>query len=138
MELSIVGEFTEGKELMKVRRQNLMSEINKLEREHKKLKALPPTNELNRLESLRKKIPFYSISKTLPVRHNTGIIINGKILLAFMKKLKGFQYGLENTDRSLKLLYGRKFGEWTGELELFDISHHYEGFTDIPELEVIP
>lgn len=135
MEIVIDGEFSKGKELMKKRRRSCMAEINKLEKKLEKLKVAP-NRELNQLESLRKMLLIYSISKTVPVKHNTGIIVNGKLLQAFMKKLKGFQYTISSNEQSLKLQYGRRYGEWTGELELFDISSYFEGFTDIPKLEV--
>lgn len=134
MDVSIVGDFKKGKELMKAKRAESMKQIRKLERKHEKLN-LPPAKEVKELEALQKTIPFYSVSVTTPAKYE-NVIINGKLVLNFIKKLKGFHYDITTTDDSLKLSYGRKLGEWTGELELFDLSSYFEGFTDIPKLEV--
>lgn len=135
MNITFNGDFTDGRELMKVKRQQLINEIKRLEKEHKKLEAYPPQSELNHLESIRSKLPFYSISKTVPVEFK-DIIINGKLLKAFIKKLKGFQYQITTNEHRLKLEYGRKHGNWIGELELFNLSSYFKGFTDIPKMEV--
>lgn len=136
MPLIIDGDFKLGKELMKEDRKRRMNAIRKLERQHAKLNVTPPVSELNQLEALRKKIPFCSVTETLPAKLDNGLIINAKLLQAFMKKLRGFQYKFTITDDSLILHYGKRHGTWTGKLELCDISTHFKGFTDIPKLEI--
>lgn len=137
MEISINGDFTQGRKQMTEIRKSKVQERNKLERERKKKqKENQYTGSLeNRIKKLDHEINMYSVSKMMPTRHNNRIVINGKLLQDFIKKLKGFHYTIEDKEQSLKLKYGREYGKWTGELELFDLSNYFAGFTDMPELE---
>jgi|SRR5699024_5609644 len=131
--ITITGDFKKGKEQMKEKRKENMKQLNKLRKKLEK-EALQSVSEEEQLEYLENSIPVYSVSLTLPAEIE-GLIINGKLLQSFLKKLKGFQLELTVQEESVLLQYGEKQGEWTGEMELFDISSFFEGFTDIPKIE---
>lgn len=135
MKITIKGDFKTGRESMKLERRRLTSEIRKLERKHEKLRVMPSNKELNQLRSLQKKVPIFSVSLTIPVKYE-GIVINGKLLQAFNRKLRGMYRQITADEKKLVLHYGHRPKEWIGELELYDLSHYFKGFTDIPKLVI--
>src|SRR5690625_6366705 len=106
-----------------------MKQLNKLRKKLEK-EALVRVSDKEQLEYLGNSIPVYSVSITLPAEIE-GLIINGKLLQTFLKKLKGFRKELIVQEESVLLKYGEKQGAWTGEMELYDISSFFEGFSDI-------
>jgi len=131
--ITITGDFKKGKEQMKEKRKENMKQLNKLRKKLEK-EALVRVSDKEQLEYLGNSIPVYSVSITLPAEIE-GLIINGKLLQTFLKKLKGFRKELIVQEESVLLKYGEKQGAWTGEMELYDISSFFEGFTDIPKIE---
>lgn len=122
--------FTKGKAMMKSLRSDNQKEIKKLE----KLKGAQAFEVSEDINQLRKSLDVYLVSKVLPVRYGT-VIINGKLLQAFMKKLKGYEVEFEATeDKGFKVKYSKENSK--GVLFLEDISKHFQGFPSIPELVV--
>lgn len=117
-----MGGFRLGRQLMKERRSQLLKEI-------KSEKSSKSKAELEKL------IPIYSISVTIPATYE-GLIINGLLLTRFIKKLKGFRYEVQVDDKKLILNYGKRWGRWTGRLELPDLSEYFKDYPNIPRLEV--
>lgn len=111
------------------------SEVSKLKKELRKLmKTEGNWDRKNDLEvyikDLQAHIRRFMKSKMEPARVG-NIIINNKIYEQFMKKLKGLHYETSVTDNRLIIEYGKKPGNWTGKLELYDLSHHFEGYGEI-------
>lgn len=121
--VEIIGDVKPIKEAMKQRR----GEMQKLERRNK-----------NVYESSRYRVLIrqYSVSLTLPVKTPEGIIINGKVLQQFLKKLKKMYYEIHSSTKSLVVYYGNSPSDWSGKLHLYDISEYFKGFENIPELAV--
>lgn len=138
MNYKINGDFSKGRELMKHIRSEKAKERNKLERAiKKKQKENQFTGKLEgELSRLNLEINRFSVSKMIPLKLENGVVVNGKIFERFIKKLRGFFYTLQAQENTLQVRYGKIYGEWTGELHLHDVSHYYEGFNDIPELEI--
>ncbi|MBU5594897.1 hypothetical protein KQI76_06940 [Amphibacillus sp. MSJ-3] len=122
MEPRIVGNFTEGKEMMKKKREELRKELNQAEKKG-----------VVKAKSLKRLIAIYSVSATLPAEID-GIIVNGLALTRFIKKLKGFRYEIIVEGDCLTVNYGKTRREWTGKLVLYDMSSYFEGYPDIPKL----
>lgn len=141
MPLSLVGDFKVGREFMKEDRRRRMNRIRSLERKHDRSiengGSGLPASELKELNQLYRSIPFCSVSTMLPASIE-GIIINVKLLQSFMRKL-GSRYvcSIKVDERKLILTYKDKFKGNKGILELLDISQHFQGFTDIPKLEIV-
>lgn len=106
--------------------------LSKLRKERRKLKKDSDySNKLNDLdksiEDLNSYIRRFMKSKMEPAVVG-DIVINNKIYDQFLKKLKGLHYEITVTNDRLIIEYGKKPGIWTGKLELFDLSHHFEGY----------
>src|SRR5690625_4559929 len=130
------GHFTKGREMMKARRTELQKEIKRFENKHKKLKVIPGA-DIKLVKELKAKVPIYSLSKTVPAKYQ-GIVVNGQLLIRFIKRLKGFRYEIEVKNGRLYLYYGERRNQWTGTLTLYDLSKYFEGYTDIPKLVIKP
>ncbi|MFA1819024.1 hypothetical protein ACDX78_02270 [Virgibacillus oceani] len=139
MEIKIVGSTTKVKEKMKKERQERKSEIAALERKKKKAKGIliPPDQE--RLNHLERTLHIFSVSSTLPADFD-GLIINGKLLQAYLKKLKGCDFKIEKSHEttlpSIKLWYGKERPYLNGLLELYPLNHYFEDYEGIPKLEI--
>lgn len=120
--VKVVGSFRLGKEMMKEKRAQLVKDIKS------------ETSSYN-VSGLEKLIPVYSVSVTIPATYE-GLIINGLLLTRFIKKLKGFRYEVQVDDKKLILNYGKRWGRWTGRLELPDLSEYFKDYPNIPRLEV--
>ncbi len=59
------------------------------------------------------------------------IIINNKIYEQFIKKLKGFEVEIQIAEDKLILQYGKTYGSWTGTLELYDLTSHFEPYGEV-------
>lgn len=135
MEIKIVGNTAKVKEQMKKERQERKSEIAALERKKKKAKGILTQPDQKRLNHLERTLHIFSVSSTLPADFQ-GLIINGKLLQAYLKKLKGCDYKIEKKDESVKLWYGRERPYLNGLLELHPLNHYFEDYEDIPKLEI--
>lgn len=140
MSISIEGDFAIGRELMKQNRKNRSKEITRLSKEHDKMyenNTGSPVSTSNKIERLEKSIQFCSVSLTLPAEID-GIIINAKLLQAFMKNLnKDYRTSFTVDEYKLQLDYWNRFKHSDrGNLTLFDISDHFKGYTDIPKLVI--
>lgn len=128
--------FAKGKEMMKKLRADNQKEIRRLEKiTSGKGRRNLTEKEFGSLEWLKRSIPIYSVSKVLPVKYG-GLIINGKLLKAYVKKLKGFEIKVQSDEEKFILRYGKERGKYTGRLELYDLSEFFQGFPNIPELVV--
>lgn len=139
MPIKVIGDFKEGREIMKDTRRRHMSRIRSLEKKHDRLilnggRGLP-TSELKELNQLYDLIPFCSVSSMLPARVD-GIIVNVKLLQRYIRKLRGYDLKISVKDNSLILEYEGIFKKSKGYLRLYDISNHFEGYPDIPELAI--
>lgn len=132
-DIKLNGDFREGREMMKSARRDMSREITKLEREIKKAESYAG-KERKLLKEIKKELPFYSVSKTIPATYK-GITVNGLLLQRFFKKLKGFTVSIKAEDNTLILNY-MKQGSNKGKLDLYDISKYFEGYPDIPAIEV--
>lgn len=141
MPITLVGDFKVGRELMKADRKRRMSRIRNLERKHDRsvLKGGMglTASEHKELKQLNGMIPFCSVSTMLPGRIE-NIVINVKLLQAFMRKLGSrFICTVKVDEHKLTLEYRNRTDRGSkGELELFDLSHRFEAFTDIPKIEI--
>src|SRR5699024_10462855 len=66
-----------------------------------------------------------------------NIIVNYKLYERFMKKLEGFETQVTVKEDLLLIQYGKTHGNWTGSLELYDLSDHFEGYAAVPEVEIL-
>lgn len=136
MKIIILGDFKEGRELMKQYRAEHIMRISELKKTEQNTSKGDKMRELeSAIKFLNESIPIFSVSRTIPAEHK-GIVFNGKILQAFVKKLKGFHYQITTDETGLNLEYGRKHGEWTGELQLLNLSDYFKDFTDIPRMVI--
>lgn len=136
MEVKFKGSVTKVKEQMKKDRRGMKAEIERLEKEKKKNKGILPVKDKKRLNHLERTLHIFSVSSTLPADFE-GLVINGKLLQDYLKKLKGWSFKLEKTDESIKLWYGRERPYLNGLLELYPLNHYFEDYEDIPKLEII-
>lgn len=139
MPLTLIGDFEVGRELMKADRKRRMSRIRSLEGKHDRMldrNTPPPRAMSNEIDQLRSLIPYCSVSSMLPAKID-GIIINAKLLQAFMRKLKrDYRLSVTVDEHKLTLEYRNRFNKGNkGVLVLKDISKHFKNFTDIPTLE---
>ncbi len=134
MTIEIKGDFSKGREKMKDYRAAALKGIKQFEGKERKSRTLT-VKEKEEFDALKKSIPVYSLSKTFPAKYK-GIIINSKLLKAFLKKLKGLSYEIFPYEDKIRVRYGKIYGEWTGTLELYDLSRYFEDFNDIPEMEI--
>lgn len=106
------------------------AEISELKKERRKLKGNEKQKLDKPIEKLEVLVRQFMKSKMEPGRAG-NIIINNKLYERFIKKLNGYEVQLNITDESLILQYGKVYGDWTGSLELYDISYHFEGHGEV-------
>lgn len=106
------------------------AEISELKKERRKLADSEKQKLDKPIEKLEALVRQFMKSKMEPGRAG-NIIINNKLYERFIKKLDGFEVQLNMTDVSLILQYGKVYGEWTGSLELYDLSSHFEGHGEV-------
>lgn len=128
--IKVKGNFAQGRELMKSKRAKAQKEIKRLE---KKMNLTKEEGDL--LQSHREGIPVYSLSRNLPARYD-NLIINSKVLVSFLKKLKNIKTEIKTEDGKLTVNYMNRNGSQTGLLELYDQSPYFKDFNDIPEMEI--
>lgn len=128
--IEVKGNFAQGREMMKTKRAKAQKEIKRLE---KKMSLTKEEDEL--LQGHRDEIPVYSLSRNLPARYE-NLIINSKVLVSFMKKLKNMKTEIRTEEGMLTVSYKNQDGSQTGLLELYDQSPYFKGFNDIPEMEI--
>lgn len=106
------------------------AKISELKKERRKLEGSEKDRLDKPIEKLEALVRQFMKSKMEPGRAG-NIIINNKLYERFIKKLNGFEVQLNMTDESLILHYGKVYGEWTGSLELYDLSSHFEGHGEV-------
>src|SRR5690625_3085539 len=116
--VEIKGSFAKGREQMKVLRAEKVKELRKLS------KGI----NSSKVNELKAQIPIYSVSLTIPAEIK-GIVVNGKLLQTFMKKINNMPHEFFFYKDKLRIQYGKYYGEFTGSLELKDLSNYFEGFT---------
>lgn len=121
--------FDEVKPQMQLRVDNIKSQLKHLKNREKK-GGYVSCNQVNHHE---KDLKIYSSKYVLPAKFK-GLIINYKLLMDFLKKIKKFDIQLEIEDGNLIVKY-RDFKGIKGVLHLSDISFYYEGIHGIPEIE---
>ena len=126
------GSFANGREMMKSYRAAAKKGITQLDRKERKNEILT-VKEKGELEALKKSVPVYSLSQTLPAKYE-GLIVNSKLLDRFFKHLKDMNWELHVTDNVLILRYFKNGNE--GILRLYDLTPYFEEFNDIPEMEI--
>lgn len=122
----IEGNSTEIREWMKTKRAETAREIRKLEKKNY------PTTKLGR------QLIVYSVSKTLPVEFD-GMIINGKLLLDFYKKLDAnwVDFKVDHEHKKVILHYRNAGSGLPGILELCDLFPFFTSrLSSIPKLVV--
>lgn len=82
------------------------------------------------IEDLENLVQRFMKSRMEPARAGK-IIINNKIYEQFIKKLKGFEVEIAIEEEKLVLQYGKVYGKWTGRLELYDLTSHFEGHGEV-------
>lgn len=125
------GSFTQGRNLMKSKRAAAQKGITQLHRKERKNGYLTAEDK-EELEALKKSVPVYSLSRNLPARYG-GIVINSKLLKAFLKKLNGLNYVAMPIEDKIVISYENE-KQSKGKLELYDQSKYFEEFNDIPTL----
>ncbi len=112
------------------------SELSKLKKIRSKLKGSEKHNMQEPIQKLEALIRRFRKSNMEP-RQVGNIVINFKLYTRSIKKLKGFETKLTITDEMVLLQYGKNFNNYTGKLELYDLSKHFEGYGDIPKAEIL-
>lgn len=122
--------------LLKAKRAEL-SELKKEFRKWKKGDCMDLRIEIeNSISDLEQYIRRFMKSNMVPAKVG-GIIINKKLYDQFTKKLKGLHTEVEITEESLIVYYGKSLKSWDGQLELHDLSPHFEGHGEITKEMVI-
>lgn len=121
--------FDEVKPQMQLRVNNIKSQLKHLENREKK-GGYVSCNQVNQLE---KDLKIYSSKYVLPTKFE-GLIINYKLFIDFIKKIKKFDIQLEIEDGNLIVKY-RDIRGINGVLHLCDISSYYQDIQGIPEIE---
>lgn len=119
--VSIEGNVSPVKKFMKIKRAEVVKEIEGLE------KGIISVAKLDKKYIERN---VYSVSKTLPARYD-NIVINALLLERFLKKLDRKVLTFEKTENSLLIKYEK------GEFELFDISRYFEDIADLPTVVLV-
>ncbi len=116
------------------------AELSKLRKERRKLTKAGSWDKKNTLDKTIEDLDFYirgfMKSKMEPARVE-NIIINNKLYEQFLRKLKGLHYEITVTNDRLIIEYGKSPGNWTGKLELFDLSSHFNGYGEITKKVLI-
>lgn len=135
MQIQIQGEFTEVRKTMKTLRQEKATIRRKLEKELKEKteKKQRTDNIKNQLRQIEREINIYTFTKTWPVKVQ-NVLVNGKLLQDFLKKLNGFQTNLTVNDKSITLTYSKPFSSNKGELVLYDLSKYFQEITYFPTI----
>jgi hypothetical protein len=80
-------------------------------------------------------VKVYTVSSVIPVQIEDKIF-NYKLLNDFQKKLKGFYTSVEIDGYTLILRYGKRPGDYTGQLQLYDITEYFKTLQKIPKAEI--
>lgn len=112
------------------------SELSELKQKRRKLKGTEKAKLNGPISDLDLLISRFMKSKMEP-RRVRNIIINYKLLDRFLKKLKGFKTKSTITDNMFLLQYGKDPNNYTGKLELIDLSEYFEGYGEVPEVEIL-
>lgn len=83
----------------------------------------------NQVEELEGKLPYYKLSRVIPVVLENGIVINYLMYKRFTDRLKA-PYTLELTEEHLKVRHSNGFASF------HDLSDKYEDFEYIPAAEL--
>ncbi|MFB7301700.1 hypothetical protein [Heyndrickxia sporothermodurans] len=123
----VSGDLEKVKAEMKQKAQGYKATERAIKKLHKGVKVLPAVDQkrLDNLEHLQK---IYSASWVLPVKVE-GIIINYKVLQAYLKKLEKFNLKISVSDDCLTLTYKQ---DQKGYIELYDMTKYFHDFKHIP------
>lgn len=104
------------------------AKLSEMKKERRQTKDVDKLNKLDRsIDVLEAHIRKFMKSRMEPARVG-NIVINNKVYEPFMKKLKNLYYRTTVTDEKLIVEYGTTPVKWTGLLELYDLSHYFEGY----------
>jgi|SRR5690625_86143 len=106
------------------------SELSELKKKRRKLKGSEVGKLDEPIQDLEDLVRRFRKSNMEP-RQVGDIIINYKLYDRFVKKLKGYMTKVTIKEDRLLLQYGKNYGNWTGSLELHDLSDHFEGYADV-------
>lgn len=122
----IKGDTSEVREYMRKKRRETVKGIKELER-----------SEVDRekLKELRAAVAIYTQSYSMPVQIET-IVINGKLLEKFLKRISGMPYEFFLHEDKLRVCYGEKPGKFQGVLELQNLSKYFKEPIIFPRLVI--
>ncbi|PTY76237.1 hypothetical protein B5V89_18675 [Heyndrickxia sporothermodurans] len=123
----VSGDLEKAKAEMKQKAQGYKNAEKALRKLHKKDKLIP-AHVQTKLDNLVRLQKIYSASWVVPVKVG-GIIINYKVLQAYLKKLKKFNLKIAVSDDRLTLTYKQ---DQKGYIELYDMSKYFHDFKHIP------
>lgn len=119
--MTVLDKFLKGKR----------AEISSLKAKRRKEKTASKKAEWDRpIQEKELFVRKFMKSKMEPAKAG-NIIINNKIYEQFIKKLKGFEVDISIEEDKLVLQYGKIQGEWTGVLELYDLSSHFNEYGEV-------
>ncbi|WP_422122905.1 hypothetical protein DHX103_14330 [Planococcus sp. X10-3] len=125
-------------ELMKKELKSIGTRITVLKKQHRELEKdnKPRFALTEKIERLEKQKGFYQVSKTDPVRFDNEVVVNAKLIKAYVKKLPRsatVTYSLNSDSLTVKW---DTFREGRGAFVFMDLSDWYEGFA-LPSAEEV-